>query len=330
MNPPAASPARVPSAVGRMGAVEPMLATPAPDGRLPHGAAWVFEVKWDGIRALADSTSGALRLLSRNGRDLAAAYPELAALATLPGVVLDGEIVAMSDGVPSFTAIAERMHLRDRSRVAALARVRPVTYVVFDILRAGQDDLTGRTYDQRRAVLDDLRLPERVQLSPAYADGESLWGVTARHGLEGVVAKRRGSTYQPGRRSPDWVKAAHRHTRTALVGGWREESGGTGRLGAVLLGAPDDAGGLRYLGRAGSGVSGALAAELRARLTAAPAETSPFDDPVPPGDARGTHWTTSRLLVDVVYLGRTAVGRLRQPTVQGLRDDVPADVWDRS
>jgi bifunctional non-homologous end joining protein LigD len=161
-----------------------------------------------------------------------------------------------------------------------------------------------------------------------HADGAALWQVTADQGLEGVVAKRAAATYQPGRRSPDWVKAVHRSARTALVGGWRPESTGTGRLGAVLLGAPDAAGGLRYLGRAGSGIAGVLARTLTTALAPLAVAGSPFADEVPPQDARGTVWVRPEVQVQVRYLLRTPTGRLRQPVVLGLRDDAEPDPWE--
>ncbi|WP_308439207.1 non-homologous end-joining DNA ligase [Cellulomonas chitinilytica] len=306
-----------------------MLATPAPQvGALPRGPAWAYEVKWDGVRALADTTGTALRLWSRNERDVTPAYPELAGLASVPAAVLDGEIVLLAGGVPSFAALAERMHVRDARRAAALARRQPVSYLVFDVLRLDGVDLTDRSYDERRDVLGRLALPEHVQLSPTYPDGDDLWQVTREHGLEGVVAKRRTSTYQAGRRSADWVKSAHVRTRTAVVGGWREESTGTGRLGALMLGAYDEHGALRFLGRAGSGLTGPVAQDLGRLLTAR--GSSPFDDEVPALDARGARWCDPLVVVDTRYLNRTPDGRLRQPVIRGIRTDAAAaDPWEQ-
>ena len=308
--------------------MEPMLATPATGpAELPRGPGWAYEVKWDGVRALADTTSGRLRLWSRNEREITPAYPELAGLAAVPDAVLDGEIVLMADGIPSFSALADRMHVRDPRRAEALAAQRPVTFLVFDVLRLGGVDLTGSSYDERRETLSRLALPDRVELSPVYPDGAELWGITKQLGLEGVVAKRRSSSYQPGRRSPDWVKAPHRRTRAALVGGWREETNGSGRLGAVLFGARDADGALRYLGRAGSGLTGKRAAELERLLQ--PRADSPFDDEVPAIDARGTRWVEPTVVVDTLYLTRTPTGRLRQPVVRGVRTDTDADPWEQ-
>ena len=308
--------------------MHPMLATPTRTGVPPRGDQWAFEVKWDGVRALAQVRGGAVRLSSRAEREITPAYPELAGLAALGDVVLDGEVVALDGGVPSFAAIAERMHVREPRRAAELARIRPVTFLVFDVLRLAGTDLMPRPYTERRAALDALELPAHVSSSPVYDDGEQLWEVTREHGLEGVVAKRRTSTYRPGVRSGDWVKAAHRRTRVALVGGWRDETGGSGRLGAVLLGAPDATGALRYLGRAGSGLTGASARDLQGALAAGALTASPFADAVPALDARGTHWCTPTVLVQVRYLTRSPQGRLRQPVVGGMRDDTDPDTWE--
>ncbi|MCM0638133.1 non-homologous end-joining DNA ligase [Cellulomonas sp. zg-Y766] len=310
--------------------MEPMLATPAPaPGRLPRGTGWVYEVKWDGVRVLADVHGGRVRLTSRNERDVTPAYPELDGLAALGDVLLDGEVVLLDAGRPSFAALAERMHVRDPRRAGALAAARPVTYLVFDVLRLDGEDLTGRPFAERRAALGTLVLPEHVQVSPLYDDGDDLWQVTAAHGLEGVVAKRRESPYRAGRRSADWVKSAHRRSRTAVVGGWRPESTGTGRLGALLLGAPDASGGLRYLGRAGSGLGGPAARTMRDLLEEHGRSASPFVDDVPAVDARGTVWVDPVVLVDTLYLVRTPSGRLRQPVVRGVRTDTTADPWEQ-
>lgn len=309
--------------------MQPMLATATPQpGRLPTGPDWLFEVKWDGVRLLADSTGDRLRLVGRQGRDATAAYPELAVLADRPGLLLDGEVVALRDGVPSFAALAERMHVRDPARAASLARRVPVSYVVFDVLAAGGRDLTRRPFDERRTVLEGLDLPAPVSVPPVYDDGDLLWRATAAQGLEGVVAKRRTSTYQAGRRSTDWLKAVHHAARSALVCGWRPETTGSGRLGAVVLGARDAAGDLRVLGRAGSGLGGALAGVLADALAPLRRDTSPFTEPVPTADARGTVWVEPEVVVDVRYLTRTPSGRLRQPVVRGLRDDADPDPWE--
>lgn len=309
--------------------MQPMLATPTtPGSPLPSGPGWAFEIKWDGVRVLADTTGGHLRLHARSGRDVTVAYPELAALADVPGAVLDGEVVAMADGIPSFEALAARMHVRDRARAAALARQLPVSYLVFDVLTLYGVDVTRRTFDERRATLERLELPSPATLSPVYPDGPDLWEVTRAHGLEGVVAKRRSSTYQPGRRSPDWLKAAHRSTRTALVAGWRPETTGSGRLGAVHLAAPDAEGRLRYLGRAGSGLAGELGRDLRRTLEPYTRDDCPVHDELAPVDRRDTVWCEPVVQVDVAYLGRTRSGRLRHPVVRGVRIEVPVDPWE--
>ena len=320
--------------------MQPMLATRAPVGSaLPRGPEWSYEVKWDGVRVLADTTSGTLRLRARSGRDVTVTYPDLAALADVPGAVLDGEVVVMAGGTPSFEALAERMNVRDPARAARLAARTPATYVVFDVLTLYGVDVHRSTYDERRAILERVTLPDRALLSPVDPDGDDLWAVTLEHGLEGVVAKRRTSTYQPGRRSSDWVKAAHRATRTAAVVGWRAEglgrSGGArgvadpgGRLGAVLLGAPDEQGRWRYLGKAGSGLAGRRGADLVRELTGLERPGPPLEDEVPAQDARGVTWCEPRVGVDVRYLHRMNGGRLRQPVVLALRTDAAVDPWE--
>lgn len=311
-----------------MASVRPMLASALPAGRaLPTGPGWVFEVKWDGVRILADTRDEGLRLLSRTERDVTDAYPELAGVAAVRGAVLDGEVVAMSGGVPSFGALAERMHVQDAARARRLAAQAPVTFVVFDVLTLYGVDLTRLPFTERRATLERLSLPERCIVSPVYEDGAALWAATQRQGLEGVVAKRLGSVYRPGERSPDWVKAAHRRSRTALVAGWRPETTGSGRLGAVLLGAYDGDR-LRYLGRAGSGLTGKLAGELAERLRPLATTESPFQEDVPAIDARGARWCEPRVVLDVSYLTRTATGRLRHPVLRAVRDDAPPDPWE--
>lgn len=315
-----------------------MLATRAANiADLPRGNDWSYEVKWDGVRVLADTTASSLRLWARSGRDVTVTYPELAGLGVLPGTVLDGEVVVMAGAVPSFEALAERMNVRDAARAHRLAVQAPATFVAFDVLVHRGVDITRRPLAERRATLERLALPERVQLSPVYPDADVLWDVTLEHGLEGVMAKRVTSTYQPGRRSADWVKVAHRGTRVAAVVGWRPEGVGAGtvgrpeprdRLGAVLLGAPDAEGRWRYLGKAGSGLGGRRGVDLARELAGLERPDPPLDDVVPAVDARHVTWVAPVVTVDVVYLQRQASGRLRQPAVRGMRSDVPVDPWE--
>ena len=310
-----------------------MLATPADPARgLPaDGAIWAYEVKWDGIRVLADLSDGALRLVSRRGNEVTAAYPEFATLATAhPDALLDAEVVVMRGGVPSFEAIAERMHVREPRRAAALAAAAPATLIVFDVLRLYGVDLTSRPWEQRREVLERLSASGRAwQLSPVYDDRDALLAATLEQHLEGVVAKRRSSRYTPGARSADWVKLAHRRTQTCLVGGWRPEVSDDRRIGALLLGVPAGpgprAGTLRFAGRVGSGLASATAQEqLAPLLRARHRPASPFADPVPREDALGTTWVEPGLQVEIRHLGHTEGGRLRQPVFLGVRLDLPA------
>lgn len=303
-----------------------MLATSSE--RVPRGPEWVHEVKWDGMRVLADVHDGRLTLTSRNGNDVTTAYPELLPLARLyADALLDAEIVAFDHGLPSFGALAERMHVRSPKKAAALAATRPVTLMVFDLLRLFGSDLTSQPWQARRELLERLDLAgPRWQVPPTYDDGEQLLDATAEQGLEGVMSKRRASLYLPGRRSPDWVKVPHRPLVSAVVGGWRPETGSDTRLGAVLVGVPGRDG-LEFIGRVGSGLAGRAGVAMRHTLDPLATSTSPFAAPLPREDAASARWVRPEVVVDVRALGRSSGGRLRQPSFIGVRADLtPSDV----
>jgi bifunctional non-homologous end joining protein LigD len=290
---------------------------------VPTGPEWVHEVKWDGIRVLAEVEAGRLRLTSRNENDVTVAYPELQGLAAVGhDVLLDGEVVAMTDGVPTFASLADRMHVRNARRAEQLAGGNPVTLILFDLLRLDGHDLTDRPLRERRQALVSLGLDDtRWQVPAVYDDGPMLLEATAQQGLEGIVSKRADSRYHFGRRTTDWVKFPHRSTGSYVVGGWRLETGSASRLGALLVGEPT-ASGLSYRGRIGSGLAGRTGQLLKELLLPLAAGGSPFCDEVPRVDAAGTTWLRPELVVEIECLGVTRGGRLRQPSYQGVRTDL--------
>jgi bifunctional non-homologous end joining protein LigD len=298
-----------------------MLATPGPQ---PVGADWVHEVKWDGMRVLADVSDSGFRLFSRSGRDVTVSFPELAVLGHyVQDALLDGEIILLAEGVPSFAALSERMHVDQASRAAELAEAAPVSVMSFDLLRLYGVDLLRRPWTERRASLDKLELPEhRWRHSPIYDDGPALLAATEEQGLEGVVAKRRRSVYQPGRRSADWIKTPHNKHQACVVGGWRPETGSPDKIGALLLGVADSDGRLMFCGRAGSGIGRHESATLTHLLAGATRPDSPFDGELSRLDTLGSIWCDPQIVVEVRHTGWTEAARLRHPVYRGLRADL--------
>jgi DNA ligase D len=294
-------------------------------GELPTGKGWSFELKWDGVRAIAVVRDGRARLFARSGAEVTVAYPELAGLADIaPDLVLDGEIVVLdAAGRPSFTTLAERMHVRDRPRAAKLAATLPVTYMIFDLLSLRGEDLTGQPYTRRREALEELSPAGAHWLvPPRFTDGHATQAAAEEFTLEGVVAKRSDSVYRPGLRSPDWVKVKRDETDEFVIGGWRP---GERRLGALLVGSPVAGGGLLFRGRVGGGISGASERSLLKVLEPLRSGSSPFVDELPRDDARGAIWVRPELVVEVKYGNRTPDGRLRFPRFMRLRPDKSPD-----
>ncbi len=304
--------------------MRPMLATRGT--HVPTGEEWVHEVKWDGMRVLVDVRDGRLRLTSRNENDVTVSFPELHGL---PGddLLLDAEVVAFLDGIPTFGALQERIHVGNAKRAAALAERNPVTLLAFDLLRLEGRDLTREPLDARRDLLTALGLDDVAwQVPPVYDDGAMLFQATLDQGLEGMVSKRRSSRYEFGARSPHWLKFPHRRRTSWVVGGWRPETGSASRLGAVLVGEPTPDG-LLYRGRVGSGIAGKVGPMLMEALAPYARQASPFADEVPRLDALGTHWVEPVLVVDVESLGLSPQQRLRQPSYRGVRPDLnPEDL----
>ena len=299
--------------------MRPMLATPAP---VPVGSEWVYEVKWDGMRILAEVAASGLRTLtSRNGNDVTASFPELAGLGELDRpALLDGEVVAFdADGRVSFERLTERIGVGRGPRAAALAKANPVTYVIFDLLSLDGRSLTAAPFREWRAALQGLQLLEGPFIVPEmFDDGPALLVVTAERGLEGVIAKRWDAPYQPGRRSRAWIKQSHRDTTDAVVIGWR---GAVASL-ALATRAPD--GELVYRGTAGSGISQAMAVVLGTSLRQAadPPQTKNLADDAERLTAEGFRWARPRAVVEITHLGTTAAGRFRQPVVVRVRPDL--------
>jgi bifunctional non-homologous end joining protein LigD len=302
--------------------VMPMLATA---GRVPHGPGWAFEFKWDGVRAVVAAAGDQVQLTSRLGNDVTAGYPELAGIGAVTGgrpVLLDGEIVVLDKaGRPNFGLLQDRMHVRNPS--PELRARLPVSFYAFDVLHLDGSSLLASPYDERRARLVALGPAARVLVPPAFTDvdGDQVLAVAQQHGLEGIVAKRRAARYEPGRRSPGWIKTALVRTQEVLVGGFTAGEGRrTGAFGSLLLGAYAD-GALRYLGHVGTGFSDAVLDDLTARLRRLTRPTSPFDEVVPREHARKARWVEPVLVGEVEYRLVTRDGRLRHASWRGLRPD---------
>lgn len=304
---------------------DPMLATPAADAFDDPG--WGFEPKWDGIRAIAvcsDSTA----LITRNRNDVTVAYPELSRLheqLVAIEAMVDGEIVAFEGGVPSFERLQQRMHVRDLRQVERLSRSIPVVYMAFDLIYLDGRDLTGQPWEERRRLLEETVVAaEVIQVSPAVEEqGRALFDAASRQRLEGMLAKRRGSRYEPGRRSRSWLKVKTTMDADVVVGGWREGEGRrAGELGSLLCGVYHE-GGLRYVGRVGTGFSDRLLRELGERLRRLETRSSPFaaEEVRSVPELRRARWVEPQLVATVEFRQLTSAGRLRAPSFKGLRED---------
>src|SRR3954447_4163616 len=297
-------------------------------GGLPgDDAAYAYEVKWDGVRAVGHFTAGRVRLESRALNDITRQYPEVRDLGRQLGTrsaVLDGEIVALGrDGKPSFELLQRRMHVSGESSVRARAQAIPVTYMIFDVVYLDGEPLMGRPYRERRAQLESLGLRGPAWSVPASFEGagRDVLEAARQQGLEGIVAKRLTSTYQPGKRTSDWLKIKNTWRQEVVIGGWLPGKGRRqGRIGALLVGVYDH-GRLRYAGRVGTGFDEATLADLGRRLEPLRRPASPFAGRQPPRDAV---WVEPVLVVEVEFTEWTSQGMLRHPTYRGLRDDKPA------
>jgi len=302
--------------------VKPMLATHGSVARLTK-VVWAFEGKWDGYRLLVDADHGALRLQSRSGRDVTGEYPQLKALAADLAdhhVILDGEVVALdANGVPNFGLMQNR------------ATSTRVEFWAFDILQLDGRSLLRAKYSDRRKLLETLAAGGGL-IVPAQLDGngpEALEHARAQR-WEGVVAKKRDSTYQPGRRSQSWIKDKLWLTQEVVIGGWRAGEGGrTSGIGALLIGVPSD-GGLQFAGRVGTGFTDKDLAALKKTLEPLHTSQSPFTTRLSGLDAKGVTFVEPTLVGEVRYSERTSDGRLRQPSWRGLRPDKsPGEVvWE--
>ncbi|WP_159617354.1 ATP-dependent DNA ligase [Arthrobacter zhaoguopingii] len=314
--------------------VPPMLATLATSTILPDESDFAFELKWDGVRAIAVVAAGGVRLISRNGNDMSLLYPELGDLADYVNAetaVLDGEIVALNaGGRPDFSLLQTRMKLTSAAEIAAARATTPVRLMLFDLLDLDGTSLLPLGYSNRREILEGaVSAPEdgHVQV-PGQLDATLAEAVQASRdlGLEGIVAKRRSSVYRPGTRTEAWLKIKHQRTQEVVVVGWRPGKGNrASKIGSLLVAVPDGVN-LKYLGRVGSGLTDRELAEVGGRLKKMARKTAPLPD-VPAPDAADARWVRPALVGEVQYSERTGGGRLRHPVWRGWRPDKkPSDV----
>jgi len=305
---------------------KPMLAKAA---RLPADQEnYSYEIKWDGIRAIAYLEKKQLKLFSRNQLDITAQYPELQQLALKHqqnSLILDGEIITFNaQGQPSFELLQKRMNLSSAKSIQQICQTVPVTYIIFDLLANDGRLLLEERYTERRAKLEKLRLSGLHWQTPAYQAGTGITMLKATKclGLEGIIAKRLNSPYLPGKRSGDWLKIKHIAQQELVIGGWVEGQGKrTGTIGALLVGYYDPAPArnrqLNYAGKVGSGFSEDTLAMLKQTFRSLQRSTSPFAGPTP----AGAIFIEPNLVGQFEFTEWTGNNTLRHPVFKGLRPD---------
>jgi bifunctional non-homologous end joining protein LigD len=310
----------------------PMLAKPG--GKIPTPqSGWSFEVKWDGVRAIAYVQPGRLRLESRNLNEITEAYPEIRGILKQTGMreaVFDGEIVAFDDsGRPSFERLQRRMHVTSPSAVRRLAASTPVVYAIFDLLYLDGRSLRELPYRERRERLEQLDLKGPAWSVPTAHPGRgtALLEATEGQGLEGIVAKRLDSRYEPGKRPGTWVKIKNTLRQELVIGGWLPGEGRrTRRIGALLMGYYED-GSFVYAGRVGTGFTEATLDDLARRLEPLRRDSSPFSSE--PKLPRQAQFVEPCLVAEVEFREWTGEGVMRAPSFKGLREDkAPRQVTD--
>jgi bifunctional non-homologous end joining protein LigD len=301
----------------------------------PDDANWGYEIKWDGMRAVAFVAEGVLRLQTANLLDATERFPELAPLAAAVAphdAVLDGEIVTFNErGLPDFGLLQPRMQARHADAARRGADTRPAFYVLFDLLELDGDDLTALPYETRRERLVDLVPPgSHWKVSEGWVGGGAdLLDVIATRGLEGLIAKRLGSRYEAGRRSRSWLKLKVRRGQELVVGGWLPGEGSRStHFGALLVGYHDpeaDGSPLRYAGRVGTGFGEGELVRLLGLFEGIGQDRCPFDPPPPRPVTKVARWVRPEVVVAVEFAEWTRDGILRHPAYVGQRLDKDAD-----
>jgi bifunctional non-homologous end joining protein LigD len=317
----------IPEGVVPRGVFAPMMAEGGYDPFDHPG--WRFEPKLDGVRSLIEVDMDSTRLVSRNGRDQTQQYPEIATVheyVTQMSAVLDGEIVAMDDGRPSFERLQQRINLQAPGDIQKMRRKIPVEVYVFDILWLDGEDLTKAPIEERRERLDPLVVPGHRVLTTYYVDGEGkpLADAARANGFEGVVAKKLGSPYRPGRRSSDWRKIKLLNRQDCVILGWTPGTGSRETaFGALLVGAYED-GKLLWIGQVGTGFTESMLADLMGRLKPLQRKDPPIVDSELK-KAKGAKFVEPELVCEVEFLEITSANKLRAPSYKGLRTDKSAE-----
>jgi bifunctional non-homologous end joining protein LigD len=284
---------------------------------------WVFEPKLDGVRTLAYVTTDGTTLQSRTGRDQTVQYPELNNLAVHVNAmyaVLDGEVVALgADGQPSFERLQQRINLTAERDVERMRASCPVYFYAFDVLWVDDRETMSLPWHERREILEGLVTEAGpIGLTLIHPEqGRQFFEAAKDLGLEGLIAKRKDSAYEPGRRSKHWRKIKAMRTLDAVIVGWTRGTGSrSDTFGALLLGAFDREDNLRFIGQVGTGFTGKLLTDLQERLRTIETDAPPTDVSV-----KEAHWVRPELVCEVEYLEMTKAGRLRAPSYKGLRPD---------
>ena len=291
---------------------------------------WLFEIKWDGYRAIAFIEGDRLRLVSRNQNDLTKAYPELQEIpqhVQARTAILDGEIVALEEqGRPSFGLMQQRTGVGEGGR--RIRRTRddiPVVYYVFDLLYLDGYDLMRADLEKRKDLLASILAPnDRLRFSDHYVGrGVDLFNAASARGLEGIVAKRRRSCYEP-KRSRDWLKIKITRRQECVIGGYTDPRGSRENFGSLVLGLYDDKDRLIHVGHAGSGFTGKSHAEMWQQLEKLRLTRSPFFGKVE--STRPVHFVRPQLVAEIRFTewtheGESGTVKMRAPVFQGLRFD---------
>ncbi|GBG57462.1 ATP-dependent DNA ligase [Sporomusaceae bacterium FL31] len=312
--------------------IKPMLAKSAALPEDDHN--FSYEIKWDGIRAIAYIEPNQLRMLSRNSLDLTAQYPELQQLAIKcnnHSLILDGEIVAFNTkGRPSFELLQQRMNLTSAKSINKMIQHIPVTYIIFDVLAFNGGLLLDQKYTNRRSKLESLMLSGPHWQVPDYTvgTGKEILEATRALGLEGIMAKRLDSAYHPGQRSDDWLKIKNIARQELIICGWVPGKGNRqGTIGALLLGyydhTPEKAKQLQqpqhliYAGKVGSGFTKAILEKLQQLLQPLIRHSSPFNEDTP----RNSQFVEPHLVGEFAFTEWTSNHTLRHPVFKGFRTD---------